>query len=706
MPTVNFNTAARLSAAAPGLVSFRATWADAWTAAPEVIAEQCAWTIAPEIATATLRRPYGRVMLPGAKVLTDLARVDIRGYFIRIDWTTDEAGTSTWLGYVESQIDEPIGLTDGVIPASGNQMFVCYGLEKSLLTAPILDAVWKDNAPGAGASDIVRGGGAVAFNAGGLRNRSAAAIGGVYVYSADPDTAEYWTSRQIVEYLLKYHLPTNTFGVAALPWSLTNASIVPSWDAPVIETDGQTVYGIVTELLSPRSLLGWTVAWNLTSLLINPFSLSASTVTLDTTTFPANTSTIDILAAGDPLTRVAISEDANDTVDQVIVRGARRVSVATLSYVDANLVEGWDPVADLNAYNDAASGSAGYADKDQYEKRKLDAQSRGTPPVQAVFREFEIPPDWDAKANNTIPTPDEDAIVFPIDTTPITRHRPLPQFLRILPQLPIDPLVDYSDDEAAIADTGRNYWRSFLLTLVDPDTSERREVANIAQAHFACEIFGGGEPGWTIQPRLIGPTRIGLDITGAPQHLIAGSDFVPLAVDPEPDSGYDYRDLKATVAIQEDRFAEAAWPTTLGTADVIRRRVVYAGDAYQLVYLVPGTVYQLDAVGAEKLAAGGYIVDDRPKLLDLARLLAAYHTTPRKSMTLQTARRTGQITVGSMLTTIDGYPTAVNALISRIEITCPESENGGVQSATQTIVAATVPVDPMSVLALARSRRR
>lgn len=706
MPTVNFNTATRLSAATAVAVSFRATWAASWTSAPEVTAEQCAWTIAPEVATATLRRPYGRVLLPGASSLVNLSRVDIRGYFIKIDWATDEAGVSTWLGYVESQIDEPIGLTDGVIPASGTQLFVCYGLEKSLLAAPVLDAVWKDNAPAASASAVVRGGSAIAFNANGRPNRSAAAISGIYVYEPDPETAEFWTSRQIIQYLLANHLPTNTFGVATLPWLLTNETIVPDWDAPVLETDGQTVYGLITELLAPRSLLGWTVSWNATNLLINPFSLTASTITLETTTFPANSSTVDILAAADPLTRVAISEDANDTVDQVIVRGARRVSVATVSYVDANLVEGWDPVDDLNDYNAGASAGAGYAALDQYDKRKLDSQSRGTPPVQAVFREFEIPLDWDAMAENALEDPPESVIVFPIDGSPATIHRPFPGRIRILQALPLDPATDYSDDEVDIADTGRVPRRPPLITLVDPDTTERREVGNIAQAHFACEIFGGGEPGWTIQPRLADDRRIAMDITGAPQHLIAGSDFVPLAVDPEPDSGYDYRDLKATLAIEEDRHAEARWPATLGTTDVVRRRIVYAGDGYQCVYLVPGTVYGLDAEGVEKLAVGGYICDDRPQLLNLARLLAGYHTVPRKSMTLQTHRRTGAITVGSMLTTIDGYPTAVNALISRIEMTNPETDGAGTTPATQTITAATVPVDPMSVLALTRSRRR
>ncbi len=706
MPTVNFNTATRLSAATAAAVSYRATWGDSWTAVPEVTAEQCAWTIAPEIATATLRRPYGRVLLPGAKTTVDLARVNIRGSFVKVDWTTDEGGTATWLGYVESQIDEPIGLTDGTIPASGTQMFVCYGLEKSLLTAPILDAVWKDNDPGADPTDVVRGGSAIAFNAGGQPNRSAAAISGIYVYESDPETAQYWTSRQIIQYLLANHLPTNTFGVATLPWLLSNASIVPDWDKPVLETDGQTVYGLITELLSPRALLGWTVSWNATNLLINPFSLSASTVTLEDTTFPANTSTVDILAAADPLTRVAISEDASDTVDQVIVRGARRVSVATVSYLDANLIEGWDPVDDLNDYNAAASGAVGYGDLDQYEKRKLDSQARGTPPVQAVFREFEIPLDWDAKCTNEIEDPAEQEIVFPIDGSPATIHRPYPRRIRILPGLPVDPGIDYSDEEEDIAETGRRDWQTPIVTLVDPDTGERREVGQIAQAHFACEIFGGGEPGWTIQPRLADDRRIALDITGAPQHLIAGSDFVPLAVDPEPDSGYDYRDLKATVAIEEDRHAEAQWPASLATTDVVRRRIVYAGDGYKCVYLVPGTVYALDKKGVEKLAVGGYIADDRPALRNLARLLAAYHTTARKSVTMQTARRTGVITVGSMLTTIDGYPTAVNALISRIEITHPETEGGGMTAATQTITAATVPVDPMSVLALTRSRRR
>jgi hypothetical protein len=65
MATINWNTATRLSPATAVSVSTRATWAASWTARPEIHAEQCAWTIAPEIATATLRRPFGPFMGSG-----------------------------------------------------------------------------------------------------------------------------------------------------------------------------------------------------------------------------------------------------------------------------------------------------------------------------------------------------------------------------------------------------------------------------------------------------------------------------------------------------------------------------------------------------------------------------------------------------------------------------------------------------------------
>jgi hypothetical protein len=700
MATINWNTATRLSPATAVSVSTRATWAASWTSRPEIHAEQCAWTIAPEIATATLRRPFGRVVLPGANTATDLTRIDIRGHFVRIDWTTDEGTTATWLGFAESIVDEPKGLTDGVIPSSGMQTVVCYGLERMLAAAPIRDTVWR-NVIDPPSPATRRGGSPIAFNADGRPNRSASTVGGVYVFEPDPTVAQYWTTRQAVAYLLVHQLPTNSGGVAAIPWALANAAVVPDWDACFAEVDGRTVYDVITELIGPRRLMSWTVSWDLSSLQVYPFSMTPTLINLGTDVVPANTVTHTVLFDADPLSRGAVNADGADVVDQVIVRGGRRVSICTLDLPSTSLENDWTNT-NQTAYNDAASAGAGYAAKDVYEQRRLNAGVRQGANLANVFRRLRIPLAWDCKvAGDPAASPPVKQNVFIDEANGNAAYLPNPGGIRILPTSGLRRGKTYTGTITAV-DTEVLGDLPPLVTLETPQLG-RREIQTIGRAHD----IAGGEPAWSVQATVPDPRVIDLEVVGAPQHMLGGAGFVPLAADPDVSDGFDIADTRATVAIEEDRFAEGVWPATLSTVDIVRRRVVYVGDGYSIIRVVPWTVVGLSTTAAEQTTDGGYVVDDRAILTQLARLLAAYHTTPRLQMTLATQRRTGVLTVGSIITSVGtAYPTSINALVAKIEILNPEGAGANsMRGASQTITAASVPVDLLTQFVLnARGR--
>jgi hypothetical protein len=76
-------------------------------------------------------------------------------------------------------------------------------------------------------------------------------------------------------------------------------------------------------------------------------------------------------------------------------------------------------------------------------------------------------------------------------------------------------------------------------------------------------------------------------------------------------------------------------------------------------------------------------------------------------MTVASQRRTGLLTVGSIVTSVGtAYPSDVNALVSRIEISNPEGAGvGSVRGATQTITAATVPRDLLTQFVLSARGR-
>lgn len=698
MTAISFNNAHASSvySVSPGhVVRTRGTWEAAWTANPRLHCVQCIWQAAPGLSAAVLEYHYGRVLDVGASSANNLTRLSPVGAFALVEWTTDEGLISHWLGYVDSVIDAADGPSDGTVPASGVQRLQCYGLERALQLTPIFDAVWKVDA-----TTTARGGSGVTFNAGGRRNRTATAVNGHHVFDEDPDTAEFWSSRDIINYLLTWHLPTGTGGVATIPWTLATPSMVPDWDRPEVSTEGQTVYDIISRVLDARSLLGWGVGFDNTTLYVTPFSIAQTSVSLSGQTFPANTTQHSIAYDLDPLTTAGISQDSLDVVDQVIVRGSRRVSVCTLSYELDELVETWD-TTDSTAYDDGASASTGYADLHQYDQRRRNQAAREQPALADVYRRLQIPTYWGFTANsqNVFLAADE-----------ASQYKPFLGNIRILDTLPLVTGVDYEGDPTAVSPpVGPGLGKELppFVTLELPwDATKRLPVSRIAGDPDLLAVEDGEAIDWAVEVSAAPETRsILLEVLGAPQHALAGDDFVPLPVDTGAYGNFDYATCKATVAIEEDRYAEAIVPASAPSTDVVRRRVIHVGDAYKATYIAAGTVVRIDDTGAEVTSTGGYLRDDRARLGYLANLFAAYHTTPRGSIALTTRRRTGFVSVGHMITTVSGHPTALNAVVTRIQIDAPLGTDRRVPAPTQTIVASSARVDLLSTLQYATGGR-
>jgi hypothetical protein len=689
MATIDYNTAATAatSIVKAHTVRTRATWAASWTARPDIHCVQCVWNAAPDINSATLVRDYGRSLLPGEVALTDRTPLDLTGHFVLIEWGNDETGINYWLGFVDSYSFTEDGVAAGGVPASGRQSFACFGVDRILQLAPIRDCVWRD--PVADPAAVIRGGSAPDFNADGLPNRSPSKIGGAYVF--DQETGkQYWSSRDIIEYLLTYHLPTANNTVGTLPWSLSNNTIVPSWDRPTVFVEGKTIYNVITELLDHRKLLGWGVGFNNTSLLVAPHSIAPSTVTLASTTFPANATQHTFIFGADPLTTGNISFDRSDQVDQVIVRGARRVSVCRLEYSD--ITKDWEST-DVTAYNAAASGETDYGDLDQIAQRQANERVRRGPELENVFSRFKLDDSWDFTVKNAS---DEDENVFDPDsgTDP---YRPFE--FQFLPKLPLATFVDYSGDITSLVGiTGER--DSFVSLEIPEKTGKRVSIAELGESMVTMPDSGESIE-FTITAE-IEVDKIFLRVNGGPQHMLAGVDFVPLPSDQQPTDVFSYAKIAATIAIEEDRYAEAIWPASVSTADVIRRRVFHVGEAYRKIYIVPGTPVAIGWDELEKRSNGGYLVDDTETLTDLARLLHAYHSVVRKSLTITSHRVTGLANIGDMVATANG--TSIGAVISRIQIDSPLGDERQQPDVTQTIVASSVPLDFLAALEYASRR--
>jgi hypothetical protein len=655
MAAINYSTGTRITNVLGHTVSAKAAWADSWTAVPNLTCVECAWNAAPAFNTALLQWETGLVIMPGDTSPTTFGTWVGRGQFIRIDWACDDGGTLTWVGFVDT--------SSWPTEIFGRQQLVCYGLERSLALTPIISSVWND------AGTPRRNPFPLAFNrsvpgADGLRSTDA--IEGVYAFRAlnDPDEkGETWSTRDIVQYLLTYNLPTNAYGIAAIPWSIDQLTQLPDWDAPVVETANRTVWDVLNELINPSHQLGFTVVSNGSTAFLRCFTHFASNLVVGSQSILANPNQHTIVFAPDAMTDAQLS-DVGSTYDQVIVRGARRKSVCTLTYTD-HLEDAW-PEADQTAYEDAESENVDYGSWSVEEKRQRNQKARDEVFRKEVFRRFRIKSDW----NFEISTQD----VFPDATV-------APRSLNILPQLPIradarwsgevDPL-DYIDPLVNSDSIYSSYPRPLLAIMDDPSaTDDKISLSSLEQLseYFLSPLSANTDYSVHVTVR---DRSIELTVEGGPQHLIASGTFSPLADDLDPGGGLDYTTLQLTVCIEEDRFCEGVWPAS-ASGDVVRRMVIDLGDNYQQVYIVPDTVTHLDGLGVPVTSDGGYLRDDTASLNTIARAIALCVVNSRKRASWRSGRRISSIAVGDLITTAGGA--SVVAPIVEIKITAPTAIN-------------------------------
>jgi hypothetical protein len=198
-----------------------------------------------------------------------------------------------------------------------------------------------------------------------------------------------------------------------------------------------------------------------------------------------------------------------------------------------------------------------------------------------------------------------------------------------------------------------------------------------------------------------------LEVQGAEQHAIAHGQFTALPVDRTTTElgSWTYRDAQCTMHVEEDRFVEAKYPDDAdlpSTLDAIRRKVFYAGAAYQLIDVLQATPVDVDDDGELKTvttAGGAYLRDDREKLKSLALLAASWWLVPRKVARIVSARPSATPLVGQLLTAINpgtSHADVINTVISEIRLATPLAENSPALPAMYSITTAMGELDPLA----------
>jgi hypothetical protein len=660
----------------------RAHWNETWQRIDHLQCLEAVWCCAPTLPTATLAWRYGSIsQIDEPGFIWYAKKSNVSRLFVKIEidmyreYEWHEWQTKTWYGAIDLNDDTLWGARDAAGAfSSGEQLFTAYGLEKLLADHWILHSYFDGST-----TKTAR---ALTFNDGGHANRSLSKDGS-YVFASDPDWSEHWSSADVVEYLLALQTPRDNGDAIRIPFALDSAHNIPTWDRPELAQEGQTTYSLIERVINRKRLLLWWLEVESPEEEEDPDNVVLHTETLvardvivplpGASAIPANAHQKRLLFNQDQLTVAVLRDDSVQRYDQVVCRGARRRSVGSFSVTDATIEPGW-VAADETAYEEGASGSAGYAGLGTKEKQKKNRDARDVPKLERVFSFFRLPTTWNKKvkngeggdANPLFPAADGGAAGEPI-------YFPTLAFEQ---SLPLIKGIDYSGDavkNGTYEEPKRD--REELSSLVFLKRQETRYDTTVrwVDAETLADTLTAEESNSDANNRFSASVRVPPDSRGVfvrvhggvGQHAIATADFTRLPVDEHP-GGYNFRDgMILTLSLPDDRHVEGVWPATPpANVDAIRKLVIDAGDGYRKDYVAPGTVVGAKNDGSLLRSTGGHIPkvspdDDEARLKALAKIAAAWYCVTHFVLRLETKRLRTDIAIGDLVTEI-GDPAAVN----------------------------------------------
>lgn len=684
-------------------VAIRENWSDPWEQVSILHASQIAWKVAPEISEATLFWRFPEVILPGNTTFSLLSRLAARRHYVRI---AIDLGSSEieWFGTIEVDGEALLGarLVAGEYVAGGMQTLICYGLEHLLNLHRVADAWVFDEDEDLDSRRVHRG---LEFNRGGLGNRSEdEPTIWAYVFNEKTDLdLPKWSTREIVRYLVTYQVPRDELGDISLPWVLENESVLPEWDAPVLPTQGVSVRQLLNRLMPRERLLSYYLRVNEDDhIVIHPFSWVDTALSVDGDhTLPANDRQRILVFDSSPHVEAGVKYSAIDQYEQVITIGAPRTSTGTLSFVEDRLVKGWKTEI-KERYDKGASESADYPPATEKEKREaMNRDAREAPDLESAYSRIAIGDDWDQKDAAGRP-------FFPDDDDPTTRYYVYNREIFILPRLALLENHDYSgdvieDEEISPTDDGPFDWRRPFV-FIETETGYRQAEkwgVNAGLEHSSQDQSRRFHLSVAVPREDRGFL---LKVSGAPQHSLGYGIFTPLPADDPKVPQIDITKVQATLTLQDDRYAQAAWPDPAAEAEVVRILVLQAGDNYRVDWVCNDTVVGLTFDGARIRSNGGFARDDRDKLEQISRLAFGWYGAERTTLEVTSGQLLPMQTLwlGDMILSSGDPDVAgdhirvVKTPISAITVQIPRSTGFEIGRISAQYATAGVAFDPLS----------
>ncbi len=588
-----------------------------------------------------------------------------------------------WYGIWKHATDE--GLVQGV-PA--------IGLDGLLSFTRVTTSTYVDMF--GGIRDAGRG---LTFNAGGKPNRTRAKrpvnVSTCYLFEENTEVAEYWSTRDIVEYLIEANPPTDKDDDIILTFSLLNPSVLPDYDRPEVKSHERDVLTILRSLIARHRLIGFHVSAidvpasgglpAVAAAYVKCFSFTDTAIAItdadgDTIgAIPANATVLDLDVNRDTTASASVSIDAQHVADRITVLGDYRISVCSISKDDGSLEEGWDFV-DVTQHKQAARDAADYpAAEEIREREKRNKDARASDKLKHVFAVFKIAKWWEQKVPPASGSGPSKPIAIDDDDA---QFRIMRENLYPLRELPLLRGYDYAadivaDNEAAdvVGHRGDKIGEApfeplpLLVTIRVPDYLDRDadpakyvyidqvgKVADLELEEFPGALGTYKPPvarNWSGRVRVLRDTPgFEIDVVGAEQHILAKTEYA--GHDDELKGMWDWRDMIATVAFQELRRTQVVWPEqSASVGEFLNEMVIDAGATYKLIYITPDTVVGIDETTGDLIrSSGGYLHDDRKWLRIIAQRAYEWYKQPRYALNMSTSFIDSRLGIGAYIKTM------------------------------------------------------
>ena len=685
-------------------IETKVNWTDPWEEEPDLRLAEVTWSKAPALPVATVFYDYGFLKM---EYETSLGVKDVKRYnrrFIRIVVGTEEGkgifptrdpnrftGEIVWIGYIDIDEQRDMALASG--QQTGVQAFGCYGLERLLAKHELKYSWWYGNTPdglGVRMSELP-----YTFNNDetGERkgNRTPDKHDGSYVFEQQPENARFWTSADVAEYLVKYQTPRDNTGAIKIPFELDAGfeTKIPSWDEPILPTEGATTYSLLSQVIPLHRLLMWHVEVDETA------SPNKAIIKIDTATaadvilplpgdpkIPANPNTRDINFAIDQMTNGAVKHSGVKRYDEVIAEGALKVSVATFNKAaDGTIDMGWDAF-DQAEYEAGASSNPNWPNWGPARREKETSIVRAKSELEKVYSYFEIKSDWNQRTGNG-----EGGITHATFVTGDPHAGGVTAWynvcysqMYILPQLPLKAGVKYFDDNiknGTYDETGERANLGPLVWFKDP-SSKATAYARVETAGLQGDIEDADvqDNSWSASVAVPPKTRyVVIRVNGADQYAIAYGDHTILTGVDREFGQHKWEEAIFTLALTDHRRVEGRWPAAPPVQDVIltKRLRSPGSEKFQEIYVVPDTVVATNNFdGTLRRSTGGYIrrpKDANKQLEAVATVAGAYYTIEHKIVNLTSYRIQDptDLWIGNQVTTVEGDIVA-NSTISQIRV--------------------------------------